>query len=164
MLNADRKLSLLVICSTTRVIDKYNMKIPILLPLSIVFWVGATVPLTYEPFVYIAFMGGANIPRIITVLAAVASMTVIPTLIFCWALSNRLSFKLPNIPACALLGVLYGAGLAIVFPASLHFLTQQLTAHIQLAHIINSLYIFGAPWLIAKYSSRCTCSLPNVNQ
>jgi hypothetical protein len=97
-------------------------------------------------------------------LGAAASTAVFPTLIFSWALSNRLSFKLPSIRVCGLLGLLYGAGHAIVLPASLHLLTQQLTAHIQLAHIVNYIYIFGAPWLIAKYSFRRSCSLPDVNQ
>ena len=132
------------------------MKIPVWLPSSIVFWVGATVPLI------VAFVGGENIPNAV---GAAASTAVIPTLIFCCAISNRLSFKRPNIRAYALLGVLYDAGHAIVLPASLHFLTQQLTAHIQLAQIFNGLYIFGAPWLLAKYSSRCVGSLPaDVNQ
>jgi hypothetical protein len=155
MLNADRKLSLLVICSTTRVIDKYNMKNPTWLPLSFVFWVGATVPLI------VAFTVEADIPN---ALAAGASTAVIPTLIFSCALSNCLNFKLPNIRACALLGLSYGAGHAIVVPASLHFLTQQLSAHIQLAHIVNALYMFVVPWWIAKISSRCTRSLPDINQ
>jgi hypothetical protein len=132
------------------------MKNPIWLPLSIVFWVGATVPLT------VWYMGESNIPNVI---GSAASTVIIPTLIFSWALSNRLGFKMPSIPASALFGALYGAGHAIVIPASLHFLTQQLlTGHIQLPHIINGLYMFVTPWLIAKYSSRCTCSIPGDNQ
>ena len=119
------------------------------------FWVGATVPITAR------FMVEADIPE---VLGNGASAAVLPTLIFSWALSNRLSFKLPNTRACTFLGLLYGAGLVIVFPASLHFLTQQLSGHIQLAHIVNALYTCVVPWWIAKISSRCTRSLPDINQ
>jgi hypothetical protein len=114
------------------------------LPLSFAFWIGAAVPL----IVY--FIVKSDIPN---ELLAGASTALIPTALFAWPLSNRLNFKLPNLSTCALLGLVYGVAHIIVFSLSLHYLTQQLTAHIQIAHFVNGLYMFGAPWLMAIYAS-----------
>jgi hypothetical protein len=119
--------------------------VPTWLPLSFLFWVGAAVPL----IVWFDLKDG--IPN---GLIAGASTAVIPASLFAWSLSNRLSFKLPRIRTGALLGLVYGVGHVIVLSASPHFLTQQLTGHIELAHFVNLLYVFGVPCLIAKYSSR----------
>jgi hypothetical protein len=114
------------------------------LPLSFAFWIGASAPLIAW------FIVKSDIPN---GLLSGASTALIPTALFAWPLSNRLDFKLPHIRTCALLGLVYGMAHIIVFSVSLHYLTQQLTTHIQIAHFVNGLYMFGAPWLIAKYYS-----------